>query len=246
MICKKKRIKIVETCSFSYPKSEELDNHDAILPAIEVDKAIYFALADGVGRSRTAKLAATTAINSVYEVIKSTLSPSMHDIYCHVQSELEKIEYLDSSFEKAATTLVICKIHEEGITIASVGDSRAYITRKCSLKKVTNDHTEKEKLIERGIFTKKELKNHPAENVLTNCIQPFKHFYLDEIRLNHEEVKSGIIILVSDGVYKSFEGKRVIGNVSSIDLLQVSLNIKKRVLKAGVKDDFSLVAVSYN
>ena len=236
MICKKKRIKIVETCSFSYPKSEELDNHDAILPAIEVDKAIYFALADGVGRSRTAKLAATTAINSVYAVI----------IYCHVQSELEKIEYLDSSFEKAATTLVICKIHEEGITIASVGDSRAYITRKCSLKKVTNDHTEKEKLIERGIFTKKELKNHPAENVLTNCIQPFKHFYLDEIRLNHEEVKSGIIILVSDGVYKSFEGKRVIGNVSSIDLLQVSLNIKKRVLKAGVKDDFSLVAVSYN
>lgn len=242
MIDKKLKVKIVESCSFSYPKSEGLVNHDAILPAIEVNEDIYLALSDGVGRSPEAKIAAETAIASVLEIIKSNSSPSMNEIFRHVQYSLEKIKRQDVLSEKLATTLVVCKINKKGIVIANVGDSRAYLVNERSLKKITNDHTEKEKLLERGVFTKKELKNHPSENVLTNSLRPFKEFKID---LHHEEIKSGAVILVSDGVYKAIEGKRVIGNVHSIDLTQLSLNIKRQIIRHGSKDDFSLVSVFF-
>ncbi|WP_100635979.1 PP2C family protein-serine/threonine phosphatase [Marinomonas sp. ef1] len=234
--------KIIESCSFSYPKSEGLDNHDAVLPAVTVNEDIYFALADGVGRSSEAQLTAIAAIESVFDTIKSSSSPNMDDIFKSVQLSLERIASQELSSKKMATTLVVCKINKKGVTIGNVGDSRAYVINGRALKKITNDHTEKETLLERGVFTKKELKNHRSENVLTNSLRPFKEF---KIELHHEEIKSGSIILVSDGVYKAFEGKRVIGNVSSIDLAQVCLNMKKQVQKVGSKDDFSLVAVSF-
>jgi len=237
-----KKIKIIESCSFSYPKSEDPDNHDAVLPAVTVNEDIYFALADGVGRSSEAQLTAITAIESVFDTITSSSSPSMDDIFRSVQLSLERIDNQEVSSKKMATTLVVCKVNKEGVTIGNVGDSRAYIIKGRELKKITNDHTEKESLLERGVFTKKELKNHRSENVLTNSLRPFKEF---KTELHHEEIKSGSIMLVSDGVYKAFEGKRVIGNVSSIDLTQVCLNIKKQVQKVESKDDFSLVAVSF-
>ncbi|PSU21378.1 PP2C family protein-serine/threonine phosphatase [Photobacterium kishitanii] len=242
MIGKQMKRIIIESCSFSYPKSEGLDNHDAILSAVSVNEDIYIALADGVGRSSEAKLTSMTAIESVFNTITSTSSPSMDYIFKCVQSSLEKISNQEDSSNKMATTLVVCKINKKGVTIGNVGDSRAYIVNDRTLKKITNDHTEKESLLKRGVFTKKELKNHQSENVLTNSLRPFKGF---EIELHHKELNSGSIILVSDGVYKAFEGKRVIGNVSSIDLTQVCLNIKKQVQKVGSKDDFSLVAVSF-
>lgn len=242
MIDKKAKIKIIESCSFSYPKSEGQDNHDAVLPAVSLNEDIYFALADGVGRSPEAQLAAATAIESVFDIISTYLSPNMAKIFNLVQCSLDRIDSQDVSLKKMATTLVVCKINREGVTIGHVGDSRAYIINGRSLKKITNDHTEKEKLLERGIFTKKELKNHQSENILTNSLRPFKEFSLD---IYYEKINSGSIILVSDGVYKAFKGRRVIGNVTPIDIAQVCLNIKRQVKRVGAKDDFSLVAASF-
>lgn len=242
MIDKNLKVKIIESCSFSYPRLEGDNNHDAVLPAFEVNGDIYLALADGVGKSYAAKIAATTAIASVFNTINTVPASDMKEIYHNVQSSLEKIDGPGSFCKNIATTLVVCRINRKGITVANVGDSRAYIVNERTLKKITNDHTQKEELLKRGIFTERELKNHYSENFLTNSVQRFNEFNID---IHHEEIKSGMIILVSDGVYKTFKGRRVIGNVTPVDLLQVSVNIKRQILKMGAKDDFSLVAVSY-
>ena len=59
------------------------------------------------------------------------------------------------------------------------------------------------------------------------------------------DFSTGSIILMTDGLYNYFEGSRIIGNNGADDLLLVCSNLKKKVLKKGPNDDFSLVAVKF-
>ena len=148
----------------------------------------------------------------------------------------------DDALKKMATTLILCKISAKGLEIANVGDSRAYLIEENSLKKLTNDHTEKQLLIDRGTFSKKELKGHYSANRLTNSLRSFNDFKLD---LFAEHIKAGAVILMSDGAYRAIEETRVVGNNGASDLMNICSNIKKRIVKNGPSDDYSLVAVRY-
>jgi serine/threonine protein phosphatase PrpC len=63
-------VKLVEASSFSYPKSVDRANEDAILPAFEVGGAIFLALADGVGGSSGGNVASHTAIDAIPVVLE--------------------------------------------------------------------------------------------------------------------------------------------------------------------------------
>jgi hypothetical protein len=79
-------------------------------------------------------------------------------------------------------------------------------------------------------------------NRLTNSLRSAVDFKLD---LFEEQLKTGSVILMSDGAYRAIEEARVIGNNGSNDLMHICSNIKKRVIKSGPSDDYSLVAVRY-
>lgn len=141
-----------------------------------------------------------------------------------------------------ATTLIICKITLGKVEVASVGDSRAYVIKGNSAYKLTTDHTKKQELIDSGVFKKSELKGHYSESQLTNSLRANRTFKLD---IKTYKYNCGSILLMSDGVYRAFDGTRIVGNNGQDNLLQVCSNIKKRILKKGPKDDYSLVAVRF-
>ncbi len=235
-------IRLIEASSFSHPKRIDKINEDAILPAFEVGGAIFLALADGVGGYYGGDIASHAAISTIREKVLQSPEMSIESIFNIVKKKMELLVQGNDELEKMATTLIVCKISKNGLEIANVGDSRAYWVEKNSIKKITTDHTQKQALIERGTFSKKELKGHHSGNVLTNSLRSSHDFRLD---LFKKPLKTGSVILMSDGAYRAIEETRVIGNNGASDLMRICSNIKQRVLKNGPRDDYSLVAVSY-
>lgn len=236
------RLKLIESVSFSHPKSFEKANEDSVLPAVLTKNSIFIALADGVGGSNGGAIASDIAISTVRKQILDNPDSDLETIFNRASKNISFEAEKEASLKGMATTLIVCKISPNKIEIASVGDSRAYIIKNKSAKKLTTDHTKKQELIDSGVFTRSELKDHHSENVLTNSLKANKTFKLD---VDIYEFSNGSILLMSDGVYQAFDGTRIVGNSSEDNLLQVCSNIKKRVLKNGPKDDFSLVAVRF-
>jgi protein phosphatase len=235
-------LKLIESVSFSYPKSSEKENEDAVLPAVITKHSIFIALADGVGGSNGAKTASDIAISTVRKEILNNPDSNLEAMFNKVLKNINIEANNAINLKDMATTLIVCKISSNKVEVASVGDSRAYIIEDKSAKKLTTDQTKKQELIDSGIFKRSELKEHHSGSVLTNSLRANKTF---KFNVDIYESSSASILLMSDGLYQAFDGTRIVGNSGTDNLLQVCSNIKKRVLKKGPKDDYSLVAVHF-
>lgn len=98
------------------------------------------------------------------------------------------------------TTLTAALIAGGQITIAHVGDSRAYlITKDGEIKSLTRDHSLVMRMIEMGQISEEEAAMHPQRNVLYRALGQGEPFDPDVISIPLPE--SGFLLLCSDGLW---------------------------------------------
>jgi len=68
------------------------------------------------------------------------------------------------------TTLTLAVVEEERLTVAHVGDSRAYLWRDGRLQQLTEDHSVPGALLKQGKIAPEEVHNHPHRHVLYRCL----------------------------------------------------------------------------
>ncbi len=68
------------------------------------------------------------------------------------------------------STLTLAVVEEERLTIAHVGDSRAYLWRDGQLSQLTEDHSVPGALLKQGKITPEEAHDHPHRSVLYRCL----------------------------------------------------------------------------
>jgi protein phosphatase len=68
------------------------------------------------------------------------------------------------------TTLVVAATRGKYATIASIGDSRAYLARANRLTQVTKDHSLVAEQVSRGSMTEAEARESPHRNILTHAL----------------------------------------------------------------------------
>lgn len=96
------------------------------------------------------------------------------------------------------TTIVAGVFEEERVTIAHVGDSRAYLMRDNTLRLLTNDHSWVSEQVRRGLITEEQARVHPMKNVVTQALGGAERLSveIDELEL----VPGDIVMLCSDGL----------------------------------------------
>jgi protein phosphatase len=67
------------------------------------------------------------------------------------------------------TTVVAGLLNEKILSLAHVGDSRAYLYRQGELTLLTDDHSWVQEQVSAGILTEEEAKTHPLKNVVTRA-----------------------------------------------------------------------------
>lgn len=188
-------------------------NQDYILTErIESKECTVIVVCDGLGSSKTggvaSELAARSFVNDVAAGLmsRSHKKPDFRRMLTRACATANDIVYdyslFDSAFSDFGTTIVGGFVRDDGTAcLINVGDSRAYVIRKNGkerVQRITKDHSLVEGLVEAGVLTKEQARNHPQKNVITRAVGSEPEVESDYYRI---ELKTGdMLMLCSDGL----------------------------------------------
>jgi len=244
-------IKILNSSSFSYSKNGIDENQDSILPYKTLKQGYIIAVADGVGGYEGGFDASSLAISELEKTNYPFKRPDVDKFFHGLREKLKDIARYDSKYSSAATTLTFCHIGHEGLIIGHCGDSRLYIKFGNKLKQITKDQTQHQILIDKGLYTSRQLRKRMGGNVLTSAISAKLNLEFQVIELPIEELPlhEGClnIYIMSDGAHHYWEERPRFSEKTLENPAKFSASLQKRIESKGPHDDFSLVSlkVSY-
>jgi serine/threonine protein phosphatase PrpC len=138
------------------------------------------------------------------------------------------------------TTVVAILATEASLTVAHIGDSRAYLCREGEIIRLTEDHSLVYELMKSGQLTREEAERHPRRNVLTRALGTETKVEAD-IR-EHVWQHGDIVLICSDGLNGMVPDARL------CDILQAEEDLEQKAdflvhtaLEAGGDDNVTVV-----
>ena len=169
-----------------------------------------FIVADGMGGHKAGDYASRYTVETLEKLIReSTLSEPAAIIESAVkQANTMLLEEANTHEEMKGmgTTLVICTIHDNVLTVANVGDSRLYVVDK-QLRQITRDHSLVQEMVRMGEITAEEARNHPDKNIITRALGAEKTVDVDFFDMRLEP--GSTILMCSDGLSNMVEDKKM-------------------------------------
>ena len=110
-------------------------------------------------------------------------------------------------------TLTAAWINEEKLSIAHVGDSRAYLLRSGALQQLTSDHSLVAEQVRRGILTAAEAEHSEMQSVLLRALgtQPEVDVDAEE----HTLFPRDVVLLCSDGLTRMVTEPEIAGTLQA-------------------------------
>ena len=144
-------------------------NEDSLLV-----RSPLFVVADGMGGAQAGEVASSVAVDTFRGGLEDGSDPES-SLVAQVEQANSRINELShSNVEHAGmgTTITAVYVGEQDVSIAHVGDSRAYCLRDRELLRLTDDHSLVDELIRQGKLTPEEAEEHPQRSVITRALGP--------------------------------------------------------------------------
>ena len=206
-----------EDCT--YPLPDELKDSDRT-----------FILCDGMGGHDAGEIASATVCQAMGNYIINDGHDTEgvftdDDLKNAITVAFEELDKKDSGAEKKmGTTMTFLKLHNDGATIAHMGDSRVYHIRpgkdgaETQILFETEDHSLVNDLIKVGELTREEARRSRQKNVITRAMQPNVE-YKPKADIKHiTDIKAGdYFYMCSDGMLEDadMENGKSIRNIFS-------------------------------
>jgi serine/threonine protein phosphatase PrpC len=202
----------LEAYGLTHVGRQRQHNEDSFLVA---DAAHLFLVADGMGGHAAGEIASRIAVDSISEFILHTkeddgtwphaydehLKRSTNRLMAAVrianQRVLEAMRK-DARLRGMGTTVVACMADENTMSVAHVGDSRAYLIRGQQLSRITNDHSWVFEQVQAGMLTEAEAEKHPLRNVITRALGGALQVTPDASEIQPQS--GDVFLLCSDGL----------------------------------------------
>src|SRR5687768_9578521 len=162
-------------------------------------RAPLFVVADGMGGAQAGEVASESAVDS-FDGGLGNGSPA-DGLVRVIQEANRRIHERSRSDEQAAgmgTTCTAAYVGEQEVTIAHVGDSRAYLWRDGELTRLTRDHSLVGELVARGKLTEEQAEAHPQRSVVTRALGPERDVQVDVETFDARD--GDVYLLCSDGL----------------------------------------------
>ena len=159
-----------------------------------------FAVADGMGGAKAGEVASAVAVEAV-EAAKESGEPAEAQLAGIVREANRRIYDLavaDESRRGMGTTLTLAKLHGDEVSLAHVGDSRAYRMRGGELEQLTRDHSLVAELERSGQITPEAAEHHPQRSIITRALGPEPDVEVDTYTLTGRE--GDLFLICSDGL----------------------------------------------
>ena len=221
------------------------NNEDYCL--IEPELGLYV-LADGMGGAKAGERASRMAVDTVAEMVLLAQRRDSQVLISAVEEANRRVleaAHSDPSLEGMGTTLVAALEMEDSLSIASVGDSRAYLLDDQGFRAITDDQTWVNEVGRPLGLDEESLRNHPMRHVLTMAIGASS-----PLTVNYYSVRlrSGALVLIcSDGLHGVLDGaqmEHILGGARNGTPLQESCRqLIEAAKNAGGPDNVTCVLV---
>jgi protein phosphatase len=248
---------LVASCGQSVGKQREL-NEDSLF-ALTATMAgnsgnLPFGLyivADGMGGHQFGEVASNAAIRSVAGYIIKKFHPYLFHIKPDTMEESFQeimqaaVRDAQRSIQKEApgsgTTLTAALVVGQQITIAHVGDSRAYfIYPDGRVEPITRDHSLVKRLEELGHITPEEAANYPHRNVLYRALGQGEVLDPDIFTIGFPQ--PGYLMICSDGLWGVITEQDLVRSINEAPNLQRACqNLVNAANAAGGPDNISVI-----
>lgn len=175
----------LNVCSV-YELGQRANQEDSLFPAHQeaTCQDRLFIVCDGMGGHSAGEVASSLVCETMSKsVLASCPDPEgafsdadFKDALSDAYDALDKND--NGDFKKMGTTMTFLKFHQDGVTIAHIGDSRVYHIRpgadmqSTRILFQTSDHSLVNDLVKIGEMTPEEAKVSSQRNVITRAMQP--------------------------------------------------------------------------
>lgn len=210
-----------------------------------------FALADGMGGHNKGEVASKIAVESIIDFLKENISQSggikmdyLDDIikqgYNYANKKIYTKALEDNSCKGMGTTLVVAVIYQNDVIIANVGDSRGYLLKGDSFRKITKDHSVVEELVKAHLITEEEARFHPRRNQITRAMGAEEIIIVDIFREKVE--KDDILLLATDGLTGCVEDESIKNIIKQDkDIKEICQDLINEANNNSGKDNISVI-----
>lgn len=167
-----------------------------------------YLVADGMGGAQAGEHASKLAVETVYDLVqnldrsrrdKETVTDALVDAFEEANRRVMDAAAADPNLEGMGTTLIAVMETSDGLTVASVGDSRVYKLEDRALTLVTEDQTWVNEVGRRLGIEEENLKVHPMRHVLTMAIGVSEQLRVHTYQLHPST--GAQVLLCSDGLH---------------------------------------------
>ncbi len=202
----------------------------------------FFAVADGMGGARAGEVASAIAAeafegaSAAGEAAEAQLARLLRE----ANRRIYDLAVTDESHRGMGTTLTAAKVHDGEVSLAHVGDSRAYRMRDGGLEQITRDHSLVAELERSGQITPEAAEHHPQRSIITRALGPEPDVEVDTYTLSARD--GDLFLLCSDGLTSMISDDDVAAILrTSATLDEAADALIKAANQSGGKDNITVV-----
>jgi serine/threonine protein phosphatase PrpC len=197
-------------------------------------------LADGVGGIGNGDIASRMAAETAIDIFREAKPDSTPADIVRQVYETASAKIFQATREKGrmATTMVTSIFRHDKVTIAHVGDSRAYLVRIGKLRRLTTDHSYTSLQVKLGLLLERNAMTSPHRSTLTRALgfEPICRY-----DILSEPLQAGDLILqCSDGLYGFVLDEEILDIINKSHPAQACKNLIQLAEKRQASDNVSL------
>ena len=235
------------------------NNEDSFRLAPELN---LFVLCDGMGGQASGEVASRLAAETIVAHCRDAeANPELPSVDEQIDGASKAANRLASAIRLAnravhqaaqqneaqtgmGATVVAVQVADERITIAHVGDSRAYRLRNGELELLTQDHSFIAEQVRHGLMTAEEASQSKLQNVLLRAlgIEPDVEVEISEELL----IEGDAVLLCSDGLTHELSDKQIAATLCEADEAQEAANrLVELANQAGGGDNITVIVLRH-
>lgn len=196
-----------------------------------LDPLHLYVLSDGMGGEAHGEVASSLAVDTIVNYCSQAKEDSGATLVAESPDNWsEKTKLLQSAvraanlsiFESAqrnseqrgmGATVTAAWVNAGKLSIAHVGDSRAYLLRSGSLQQLTNDHSLVAEQVRRGIISRQQAEESEMQSVLLRALGAHNEV---EVDVDETAIYSGdVLLLCSDGLTRMVTEPEIAGTLQA-------------------------------
>lgn len=214
----------------------------------------FFVLADGMGGHQAGEVASREAVTLLCRLVKEAgldsfkiknldeLQDLLRAAIQQLNGKLFSLSCQNEKWKGMGTTLCCLLVHEQGIIVAHVGDSRIYRLRQNRLEQLTQDHSLLRELMDLGQIEDQQADGFLYRNILTRAVgtEP-----IVEPEINTSDVKSeDLFLMCSDGLTDLLSREEIESLLVHSETIQESTKkLVKTAKQRGGNDNITVILI---